>query len=230
MTADHQALREALGAYVVGALDPAERRRVEHHLVDCRACTDELAELSALPGLLGRVSEQEASAQVLVPSAGLLDGVIDRLADDTRALHARLRRWRAAAVGAAAAAVLVAAAAVAFAAPWRSGPERTVATADPVVAAAQDTSGRAAAIAWEWGTTVELDLDDLPHRDDGYVLWAVAEDGRRERAGAWGVTSSGAAQVRGASSIDRSQLARVEVTGRDGTVLLSFDFSDPSPV
>ena len=55
MTADHQQLREALGAYVFGALDPAARRDVERHLDGCRDCTDELARLTPLPGLLGRV-------------------------------------------------------------------------------------------------------------------------------------------------------------------------------
>ena len=91
--------------------------------------------------------------------------------------------------------------------------------------AAATTTGQASASAWEWGTTVELQLADLPRRD-GYVLWAVDDDGRRERAGTWGSTESGAALVRGASSIPRTELARVEVTDRQGRTLLTFNFSE----
>lgn len=225
MTPEHQQQREALGAYVVGALDPAERRGIELHLRQCRGCTDELARLSALPAMLGRVSEQEVQAGLLVPSQDLLDGVIRRLADTERILRARLRRWR---LTAAAACVVALVAAVVAVTPWDSGPDRLVVTATPLPATSAAATGEVAAIAWEWGTTVELQAADLPRRD-AYVLWAVAEDGRRERAGTWGVTSSGNARVRGASSIDRAELDRVEVTDDDGTVLMSFEFTqDPT--
>ena len=41
----------ALGAYVLGALEPEERRRFDEHLARCPACADELAEFRALPAL-----------------------------------------------------------------------------------------------------------------------------------------------------------------------------------
>lgn len=225
MTPEHQQLREALGAYVLGALDPAERRHLEQHLTDCRDCTNEVARLSPLPGLLGRVSEREVSAGVLVPSDDLLDGVISQLAREERSLRTQVRRWRFAAVAATVAALVTAVVAVA---PWRSDPSRVVAAVDPVAADATAVTGQAAAVAWEWGTTVELKVADLPRRN-GYVLWAVADDGRRERAGTWGVTKSGRAQVRGASSITRSELRRVEVTDRQGRLIMSFDFTPDEP-
>ena len=224
MTPEHLEVREALGAYVLGALDPAERRRVERHLSECDHCSAELTRLSPLPGLLSRVTATEVRGELLVPRDDLLDGVITRLADTERTLRTQVQRWRAATI----AACLVALVAVVFTVePWRSEPNRRFAAVDPVAADATDTTGQAAAIAWEWGTTVELQLADLPRRD-GYVLWAIAEDGRRERAGTWGATSSGAAQVRGASSIDRSELRRVEVTDREGRVIMGFDFSGDS--
>ncbi|MBW3603726.1 MAG: zf-HC2 domain-containing protein [Actinobacteria bacterium] len=226
MTPEHQQQREALGAYVVGALDPAERRHLEQHLHGCRDCTDELARLSALPGMLGRVSEQEVQAGLLVPSQDLLDGVIRRLADQERILGTRLRRWRLTAVAACLAALVAVVVAVA---PWESEPDRVIVAADPASTVSTAATGQVAATAWEWGTTVELQAADLPRRD-AYVLWAVADDGRREQAGTWGVTSSGNARVRGASSIDRSELARVDVTDRDGDVLMRFEFSPDSDV
>lgn len=220
MTPEHQQLRESLGAYVLGAIDPVERRMIEHHLTQCRDCTDELARLSALPGLLGRVSAREVQADLLVPSQDLLDGVIRRLADHERSLLTQLRRWRSAAV---AACIVALVAAVVAVAPWESEPDRVIVAAAPAPAGSTAATGEVAAIAWEWGTTVELQAADLPRRD-AYVLWAVADDGRRERAGTWGVTSSGNARVRGASSIDRAELARVEVTDRDGNLIMVFDF------
>lgn len=220
MMADHQPQREALGAYVLGALDPAVRRDVERHLEACRDCTDDLARLSPLPGLLGRVSEQEARADLLVPPADLLDGVIRRLTAQERRLRTQVRRWRVATVAACLAALVAVVVAVA---PWDTGPDRVVVTSDPPPTASTAATGEVAAIAWEWGTTVELQAADLPRRDR-YELWAVAEDGRRERAGTWGTTASGAARVRGASSIARSDLASVEVTDPEGRVLMRFDF------
>ena len=220
MTPEHQQLREALGAYVIGALDPAARRDVERHLDSCRVCTNDLARLTPLPALLGRVSEQEARADLLVPPPDLLDGVIRRLTAQERRLRTQVRRWRAATVAACLAALVAVVVAVA---PWQSEPDRVVVASGPPPVASTAATGEVAAIAWEWGTTVELQADDLPRRER-YELWAVAGDGRRERAGTWGTTASGAAKVRGASSIARSDLASVEVTDPDGRVLMRFQF------
>jgi anti-sigma factor RsiW len=47
-------------AYVLGALNQAERKRYEGHFKSCPACRDELVRLAALPGLLRRLTEAEA--------------------------------------------------------------------------------------------------------------------------------------------------------------------------
>lgn len=225
MTPEHQHLRESLGAYVLGVLDPPDRRALEHHLSECRDCSDILARLTPLPGLLSRVSESEVSEGLLVPSPDLLDGVVARLAREERSLRTQVRWWR---VATAAACVAALVAVVVAVAPWRQAPDRVVVAAEPGGAGTATATGQAAAIAWEWGTTVELQVRDLP-RSEVYELWAVAEDGRRERAGTWGETASGRALVRGASSIDRAQLRRVEVTDPSGRVIVAFDFSGRAP-
>src|ERR1022692_2946433 len=53
-------IRQALGVYVVGAIDPAERAAVDSHLSSCLDCREELAGLAGLPALLGRVPASEA--------------------------------------------------------------------------------------------------------------------------------------------------------------------------
>ncbi|MEZ0073039.1 anti-sigma factor [Planotetraspora sp. GP83] len=72
MTCDD--VRMSLGAYVLGALDDEEAAQVEEHLDGCPACRAELAELSGLPPLLARVSEEDIQHAGTPPRA-----VLDRL-------------------------------------------------------------------------------------------------------------------------------------------------------
>ncbi|WP_445529439.1 anti-sigma factor family protein [Streptomyces cyslabdanicus] len=60
MNADHDALRLALGGYVLGSLSPAESEQVRAHLAVCDECRQEHAELAGLPALLATVTEAEA--------------------------------------------------------------------------------------------------------------------------------------------------------------------------
>jgi len=50
----------ALGAYVLGALEREERARLEEHLETCAICREELDRLAPLPGLLSRLTLDEA--------------------------------------------------------------------------------------------------------------------------------------------------------------------------
>ncbi|MFL1379689.1 anti-sigma factor family protein [Nocardiopsis protaetiae] len=54
--------REWDGAYVLGALNPRERREFEEHLLVCDSCRAAVTELAGLPGLLGAVPVEEALA------------------------------------------------------------------------------------------------------------------------------------------------------------------------
>lgn len=227
MTDDHREVREALGAWVLGSLDGDERRRVEAHVASCPDCADEVRALSSMPGLLNRLTEEEVVGGLLVPSPGLRDRLLAEVAATELTLRTQVRRWRrAAAAAASVAAVAAVAAIVAVVGP---GPDdtpdfdRVVAPAAAVAPAAEETAGEAAALAWEWGTTVEIELTALPARET-YHLWAVADDGRDEQAGTWGATTSRNAIVRGASSIQRDALDRVEVRDDAGEVLVAFDF------
>lgn len=224
MTADHRRMRESLGAWVLGGLDGEQRREVEAHLDDCDDCAAEVAVLSSLPGLLQRLDQQEATEGLLIPSDDLRDCLLAHVEVSEATLRHRLRQWQ---VGAAVAAVVAVLAVVAGFSLLDDGrpaeSDRVVAAAAPVAPSAADTTGQVAALAWEWGTTVELDVTALPSRET-YVLWAVADDGRRQQAGTWGATRSRGARVRGASAIQRDHLDRVEITDVDGEVLVAFDF------
>ena len=64
-----------LGAYVLGALDPVESRRMEQHVLDCPACAAELEELAALPPLLATVPLDDLTDAPVTPSPDLYDRV-----------------------------------------------------------------------------------------------------------------------------------------------------------
>ncbi|GII79673.1 hypothetical protein Sru01_46550 [Sphaerisporangium rufum] len=68
-------MRMALGAHVLGALPAEEAVLLEAHLATCPECRAELAELSGLPALLGRVSEADIE-QVTSPPAAVLDRLV----------------------------------------------------------------------------------------------------------------------------------------------------------
>ena len=102
-------IRQALGVYVLGAIDPAERARVDEHLSSCPECREELASLAGLPAMLRKVpiveAERLAAVEqdpelVGVPSAELLTSLIGRTANVRR-----MRRWRTIAAAAAVAIV-----------------------------------------------------------------------------------------------------------------------------
>ena len=216
---DHQELRTNLGPYALGALEPGERHDFERHLEGCASCRDELARFSGLVPLLDRLEPAEAAdVALLLPPSGMARGAALRITVAAAQLRRQVLAWRVATGAATAAAVL----AIALWAPWQSGPDRWV--LQPTAGA---VDGTAAALAWEWGTTVELDLTDLPPAER-YVVWAVAADGRREQAGTWGETATGRARVRGASAIQRHDLARIEITpAGDDRVLVAFDVTEP---
>lgn len=97
-------------AYVLGSLSPTERREYERHLHTCEECSEAVAELAALPGLLAKVPSEDAlldrPVEVPVPAT-----LLPRLVRSARRRSIRTRAWVAggivAAAAAAAAAVLI---------------------------------------------------------------------------------------------------------------------------
>jgi anti-sigma factor RsiW len=102
-------IRQALGVYVLGAIDPAERAEVDEHLATCPECREELASLAGLPAMLRKVPVVEAERLAAleqdpelagVPSAEMLTSLMSRTAH-VRRIH----RWRTLATAAAVAIV-----------------------------------------------------------------------------------------------------------------------------
>ncbi|MGW2610018.1 anti-sigma factor family protein [Streptomyces mirabilis] len=85
MSAEHDALRQALGEYVLGTLPSADKEQVRAHLAACTECQAEHAQLAGLPALLTTVTEAEASGQT-VPTADedLADRLVARAAESAQ--------------------------------------------------------------------------------------------------------------------------------------------------
>ncbi|MFD1149366.1 anti-sigma factor family protein, partial [Saccharothrix hoggarensis] len=60
----------ALGAYLLGSLDPAERSSFERHLHGCSVCRREMVRLAPLPGLLGQVQLSDLELSLDDPGPG----------------------------------------------------------------------------------------------------------------------------------------------------------------
>ncbi|MEU9124468.1 zf-HC2 domain-containing protein [Streptomyces sp. NPDC048506] len=85
MSAEHDALRLALGGYVLGTLPSAEMERVRIHLAECTACRAEHTRLAGLPALLAMVTEAEASGRTVPTADGdLADRLVARAAESAQ--------------------------------------------------------------------------------------------------------------------------------------------------
>ena len=208
----------ALGAYVLGALDRDERSELEAHLDTCVICRDELDRLAPLPGLLSRLSADEADglgapepdpARRRAPLEGALAEV------------ARVRRRSRVARVAAAAAALALAVVLAVGNPLPGGGEDG--TPAPLTASAFDArtgvEGVAALSRRPWGTHVRLRLSGV-RPGERCRLVARGEGGTAEVAATWRAGYLGTADVPGAVAIPRHRLASLEVVGAGGRLLV----------
>jgi predicted anti-sigma-YlaC factor YlaD len=195
-------IRHALGVYVLGAIDPAERTQVDEHLATCPDCREELASLAGLPALLRRVPTAEAERLAVADPADLLTeetaasdllpSVMGRMARARR-----VRRWRELAV-AAAVVVLALGAGAAGANLLQSTPASQVVVQGPAhawqtVSATDSLSGASLTVKYapmSWGTTMAVHVWGIP---SGTVCQFQVTDsqGHHWVVGGWRVDTQG---------------------------------------
>ena len=213
-------MRQSLGVYVVGALDPAERMLVDLHLAGCRECREELAGLAGLPALLGRVPARDAE-RVILESAELRDleeppaELLARLLKEVAARRAT-GRWRG---------ILAAAAAVVFAIasgvagahflipggqsqPPAAAMPDTVSAHNPVTGVTATVSYRAAT----WGTAIDVKVTGVP-AGISCTMWALNKDGKKFAAGSWSVPygAAGVASYPAAASLPEKDVVAFQI-------------------
>lgn len=224
----HDLWGDAVGAYVLGALEPDERSAFEEHLRSCDRCAAEVVDLAPLPALLARVSLEDVGSAP-APGPGL-EAVVAAVQDDVDRLDRSRRRWRTVAVVAVAALLCgVAGLVVQGAGGDEEGPlaDRGEAL---VVAAPSGVVGEVVADPRSWGTYVHLRVEGLPERDR-YVLWVVDRSGGWHHAGTWGPTEARGARLGASSHVTLGEIEQVVVTSttRSDQLLSARPAATPVP-
>ena len=218
--------RLSLGVYVLGALDPAERSRVDAHLATCADCRDELASFAGLPGLLGRVSRAEVEAEPSDPGPQLLDRLLSAAASERR--HDRRRRWL---TSVAAAVIALAAIGVAIgvgqdrhqAVSAKAGVSETFTATNPV------NNVQASVTEWKkgWGASLQVTVAGVTAELAGprCQLIAVGPGGKTDVAASWaapdqGYTGPSKVDANGATALASTEITGFKVVGADGSTLV----------
>ena len=206
------------GAYVLGALSPGDRRDYERHLNDCDVCSQAVADLVGLPGLLAQVPLDQAlqlgqlsgSKTDAAPSATLLPRLV-------QAARARTRRARLLVAGAVLAAAAIAASAALVVPGWLEQPSRSV--SEPAVAMTAVVPSPLTATfrltGEEWGTRIDASCSYAVSGNDfgpqPYALFVTDRDGQESVVASWisgpGTTISAA----GTTSVAENDIASVDI-------------------
>ena len=220
---EHDAFRHDDAAYVLGALEPAERARFEQHLQDCPACRARMSELAGMPGALAgagaRADVLAALESAEAPAPPLPDTVLAGLL----ARAARERRRRVTLIGGLAALAAACVIALVIAVwPASSAPPASGARPQALHAlVATPLQATAAVVATPWGTRIDLDCRYSTGYGTAYDygLVVVDRDGGRQQLGTWRVLQNGHTRYSSGTSLRRDQIAAVEITLR-GTPIL----------
>jgi Putative zinc-finger len=203
------------GAYVLGALEPADRQAFEEHLQTCPDCRARIEEVRPTAGLLADVP-LSALDDVPMPDT-LLPGLLRKAAQERRR-----RRIRSGSVGVVAAACITALVVLL----WPSGTGTGSSTPAQALAAVRPSPVTATAqlVSRGWGTEIELHCK-YAMSVNGYVpyrLVVVGTDGRAHQAGSWTLAPGGSTDFTGGTALTRSEISRVQVTLADGTPILQL--------
>ena len=219
--------RPALGAYVLGGLDPDEAAAVRRHLEVCEECAAEHDLLAPMPGLLSLAGgAEEATSEPLSPA--FEERLLDAYARDHAGAPARrigrLRRRvrpRWIAVGAATA-VAAAAALIGFVVfNGDNQPARRYDVNFQNVSAPRTASARANLESGDEGTTVHLWVRGLPREEAVYEVLCDAEEWTAT-AGTFRTDAEGRAYVTLTTALRKGEYNAIRIVRRghraDGTL------------
>lgn len=215
------------GAYVLGALSPAERTAYERHLATCSFCREAVRDISTLPDLLSRLDAKEF-AKLVDPSLskGEEHHPIRRLVTRRKSAKAFTVRL----VSTAAAVLLVALVGVGVILLTRqpSAPAATppgpavammpVAGVSPLTASLRMT-GKAG------GTVIDLTCSYSRSATKPFTfrLFAYGPDNEKEQLGSWQAQPGSDFPMEAVTHFTAGSLARLELVQYDGKALLAYD-------
>ncbi|HEV7964190.1 MAG TPA: zf-HC2 domain-containing protein [Actinoplanes sp.] len=224
------------GAYVLGALSPAERAAYERHLATCSFCREAVADIAVLPGLLGRLDPAEFERLLqpdLPPERPARNRMPDLVtaAQRTRRKERKQTRVRVLSTAAAAACLaLVIGVGMVFVMGRDSGPPTT--TFGPTVAMTAlapeiPVSAEINLAGGAGGTKINL-VCFYAQKDAGLKpytirLMAYGPDEEQEQLGSWTASPGKEFSMSGVTHFGAGVLSRLTLMRNDGKTLLAYD-------
>ncbi len=210
------------GAYILGALVPAERAEFERHLATCAPCRESIAQLAVLPGLLGRLGADTVGPTVTAPAT-----LLPRLLTAARATRSAQRRRQILATVAAAVTVAVAAAVgLAVTLPDRSGPTAAIELAYSTMTSVGGFDQVAAEIRIQAQSNGTLVAVRCLYRSDGDRAWPIwlvvyprSGGELAEPIGSWVAIPGEQIQVTAVTHYPPTQIDRIELQGDNNTTI-----------
>ncbi|MET7831603.1 Putative zinc-finger [Micromonospora sediminicola] len=217
------------GAYVLGALAPAERAAYERHLAGCAACREAVAEIAVLPGLLGRLDPAGLEQFLEVgPETNRVPALLDAARERRRRERSRSRRRYAATALAAAVLAVLAGVGVTLVRPPAEPATRQVAlTAMRPVAGTAPVHAEVGLTETPWGTevTMHCGYDRRAGHREAYTFRLVAHgpDGATEQIGSWLAAPGDDLRFSGVTRFTKGELVRLELQRGTETPVLAYD-------
>jgi len=224
-------------AYVLGSLDPEERRQYEAHLSTCARCREAVAELTGMPALLALLDPDqvaaldEASPELPQPPPELLDSLLAKVSWRDR--RRRRLSWTMAAAAAAAAAAVVVAVLVGIhprsSAPSAAPPATSAPALTMTRVAPNSIDATVSLISQGSGTRIEMtctypqeskDSDKHDNDVDKLAMVVVGRDGSHAQLATWMAPPGVTVRPVGNTSMPVDQIAAVQIVSDEGDVLL----------
>jgi hypothetical protein len=208
-------------AYVLGALDSEDRRAFEQHLATCPVCSAAVAEFAGLPGILSKLSAEDAVA--LLGNEDVAVGVDDHLREGVHApglvqrlAFAASRRRRRIRLGMLGAAIAVVALITAGGVVYTAGQTPVAATIamvpiqQDVVTASMSVTKKGWGTRFDWSCTYP-DATGKYSSPVSYDLVVVDKSGARTVVASWTAVGPHAAGLTASSDIAYGDISSVEI-------------------
>lgn len=229
---------DAIGVYVLGALDPDERVELERHIQDCAQCQEAIEQFAHLPGVLHSLTLEDIVAMRLDddpdPDVNWQPSSISSVrtslpktpnAGPGESSIRRRRRTPKRTLLAAAAAIVLLVTGGLIGRQISNDPAPPSQAEGGVTWSATDGIGgidtQVRLSSRSWGTDIQVHLNDLVP-GERCMLVVHTRSGQSETTGWWTTTTIREADVPASSSFALADIARVDVVTADQTVLASL--------